>query len=330
MKLQNGFFMALALCTLTFSSCQEDDGNNQAQVQVPPTPTGVTAAQSGSTIVVSWNEVSNAASYKVYRSSSSTGAYSLMSSTSSSHGTNYIDNSPLSGYNYYKVSAVNSAGESSQSIAAYVNYTSNSSGNEGGEDEEEKGSTTIPSVPTGVSATVNGTSVNISWNSVSGATAYFVYRSSSDGVPYTQIQSTSSTTATDASPLEGLNYYKVTAANAAGESDRSSFAYCEYEDNTPPATPTGVAVKYQNYYLVVSWNAVPGAARYAVWYKRPIAAGNYTEYAEDFMWVDAPSISVSFQWATMYLGTYTFWVEAANSNYDKSAASNKVTYNLNK
>jgi hypothetical protein len=79
-------------------------------------PTGVTAsALSSTSIAISWNSVSDAVKYKIYRSGSSTGAYLeigesttlLYTDTGLSTGTTY----------YYKVSAISSVWVGTQSAA---------------------------------------------------------------------------------------------------------------------------------------------------------------------------------------------------------------------
>ena len=82
-----------------------------------------------------------------------------------------------------------------------------------------------PSAPTGVSATAGNGQVSISWTSVSGATSYNIYWSTTSGVtkttgtkltggtsPYTHTGRTNGTT----------YYYVVTAVNSYGESSESS------------------------------------------------------------------------------------------------------------
>ena len=95
--------------------CLRDGAGNP-----PNAPTGVSATLSGTQIQVSWNSVSNATSYKVYRSSSVNGSYTLIGSPTSNY---YNDANPLTGYNYYKVKAVNSTGESAFSNSAFCNYS---------------------------------------------------------------------------------------------------------------------------------------------------------------------------------------------------------------
>jgi fibronectin type 3 domain-containing protein len=82
-------------------------------------PTGlVTTGATVSSISLSWNASSGAAGYRVYRSSSLTGTYTQVETTS---GTTYT-NTGLTATTtyYYKVSAYNSAGESAQSGYVYA------------------------------------------------------------------------------------------------------------------------------------------------------------------------------------------------------------------
>ena len=183
----------------------------------PATPTNVTAtAQSSSSISVSWSAVTGATSYEVYYEVGSSTTKNLVSTVSSTSYT-HTGLSASTTY-YYYIKAINNAGASSFSSSAIATTTSGSGGG-----------TTKPSAPTGVTASNVGSAlipeIRISWNSVSGATSYKVYRSSSASGTYSQIgSSTSYTQLSDISPLNGYNYYKVKAVNSAGESDYSSSA----------------------------------------------------------------------------------------------------------
>ena len=91
------------------------------------------------------------------------------------------------------------------------------------------GGTTRPNPPTGINAWQDEyPSIVIAWNSVSSATSYDVYRSSSSYGTYYYQNSTSSTQLRDYEPFNGDNYYKVKAVNSAGESDFSDYAYAYY------------------------------------------------------------------------------------------------------
>ena len=203
-----------------------DDGTLSA-------PTGVSAVKDGSCIKISWNTVSVATSYNIYRSSSSSGTFSKLGSASN---TLYIDNSPLNGYNYYKVTAVKGSQESDKSVVVSVDY---STGNGGG-------TTTKPTAPTGVRVANEGSSlvpmITIRWNTVSDATSYNVYRSTSEYGSYSKIGSATLNVKVDDNPREGTTYYKVTAVNSAGESGYSNVASYTYKANDVAPCP----VQYGN------------------------------------------------------------------------------------
>ena len=85
--------------------------------------------------------------------------------------------------------------------------------------------TVIPSTPTGLTATVNGPSVALSWNVASNATSYYVERSLTSGGPYTTNGTTTTTSFTDTSVTNCTTYYYVVAAvNNIGESTNSNEA----------------------------------------------------------------------------------------------------------
>ncbi|MCL2444237.1 MAG: InlB B-repeat-containing protein [Treponema sp.] len=81
-------------------------------------PTGINAtATSASSITVSWNNVASASGYRVYRSTSATGTYTLVGTISSGATTTFTNTglSAASTTYFYRVTATNAEGESSQS-----------------------------------------------------------------------------------------------------------------------------------------------------------------------------------------------------------------------
>jgi hypothetical protein len=94
----------------------------------PPTPDGLAAAVvSSNQISLTWNGLTNAATFNVKRSSTNDGPYSVIASGVTA--TNYLDSGLGGGVYYYVVSAVNSNGESfnsaqaSAAIASPYNYS---------------------------------------------------------------------------------------------------------------------------------------------------------------------------------------------------------------
>jgi len=116
-----------------------------------PAPAGLIATpqSASSSIQVSWNAVSGAASYNVFRSASETGTYSSIGTTS---GTSYNDTGrTVSTPYYYKVSAVtsgNTEGELSDSVSATI-------------PAQTKSITQFRFADFSVNGTINGTNISV-------------------------------------------------------------------------------------------------------------------------------------------------------------------------
>ena len=108
---------------------------------------------------------------------------------------------------------------------AYSLY--NSATNSGG-----GGGGSVPASPTGVAAAAANAQVNLTWLASSGASGYYVKRSTTSGGPYTQVASLSALLYADNGVTNGTKYfYVVSALNTAGESANSA------EANATPAAP---------------------------------------------------------------------------------------------
>jgi fibronectin type 3 domain-containing protein len=85
------------------------------------------------------------------------------------------------------------------------------------------GKTSIPSVPTGLTALAANNQVALSWTASTGAMSYNVKRSTTSGSGYTTLTSLTTTSYTDTTPVNGTTYYYVVSAvNTGGESANSS------------------------------------------------------------------------------------------------------------
>jgi hypothetical protein len=91
-----------------------DGGNTGGTTSTPGVPTGVKAtALSSTSIRITWNAVSGATRCKIYSSRDSSSGFVFLAGTTMN---SYTDTFPKADETwYYKVSAVNSAGESAQS-----------------------------------------------------------------------------------------------------------------------------------------------------------------------------------------------------------------------
>ncbi|MDR1225535.1 MAG: fibronectin type III domain-containing protein [Prevotellaceae bacterium] len=245
-------------------STSNNGGGNDGTLSAP---TGVTTTKEGSSIRIAWSSVSSATSYKVYYSSSANGTYSSLGSATTQ--TYAYDNNPNSTDNYYKVKAVSGTTESEYSSSAYCNFSA------GG------GGATIPSAPTGVSATAqSSSSISVSWNAVSGATYYEVYYEIGTSSTKNLATTTYSTSYTHTELQAGTTYYYyIKAKNGAGASDYSSNANATTSSGVAaPSAPTGVTASRSprsSEYVTVSWNAVNGATSYKVYYSMS-ASGSYS------------------------------------------------------
>ena len=174
----------------------------------PSAPTLTAAAQSTTAIKLTWNAVTDATSYNVYREGSKIASVAT--------GTTYSDTGLNPNTQYcYRVTAVNSVGESAQSNEACATTQAETPA--------------VPSTPTNLTATAQSTTaIGLSWNSVSGATSYKVYREG------TYLIVVTGTTYSDTGLTPNTQYcYKVTAVNSAGESAKSNEACATTEaENT--------------------------------------------------------------------------------------------------
>lgn len=241
-----------ALCTYS----------KEEEITKPNAPTGVSAEAYSSYIKITWNYVNGADSYKVYRSTSANGTYSSLQTTSSTSYTDY-DASEGTTY-YYKVTAINSAGESNKSSYASAKI----------EPQVSK-----PSTPTGLSAYASSSCIELSWNSVSGADSYYIYRGTSS-YNCSYYDDTYSTSYRDCDVSEGKTYYyKVSAKNSAGESSQSSSASAEIKA-TNLDVPSNVKASYDSYYGVqITWKEVPLADKYYV-YRSKYRNSGYSKVGE--------------------------------------------------
>jgi hypothetical protein len=179
-------------------------------------PQNLMGTYNGTSISLTWNALSGATKYYIYRTMGSGSEYSssfsdatLIDSTTS---TSYTSTSGIySNYIYYYFVKARNA----TCISNTYNYTSVSTA-------------CSLSAPTGVTATANGTRANVAWNSVSGASKYYIYRytsaSATSNPPSSSAALIDSATTTSGSyaMLGGYNYYFVKAKGSTCTSGFSS------------------------------------------------------------------------------------------------------------
>jgi len=227
-----------------------------AVTRVPPVPVGVTGtALSESQIAISWNAVSGASAYKLYRSENAGGSFTLLT-TITALNVSYIDASlaPVTEY-FYKVSAVNGIGEGAQSdVVSAV--------------------TRIPPPDMIRAVPASASSISVTWSQIAGADNYKLYRSTNEDNPYEHIATTVELNYMDAVSDNTLKYfYKVSVVNVTGESALSVYASVEFKS---PDTPTGLsAFPLSSTSLQISWDSVQGASGYKLYHSNTTATGTY-------------------------------------------------------
>ena len=93
---------------------------------------------------------------------------------------------------------------------------------------------TLPGVPTGVTAAPADSQVTVSWNPSGGATSYNLYRATTSGSEASYQTGITTTSFTDTGLTDGTTYYyEVSAVNASGESALSSEV--QATPNPPPS-----------------------------------------------------------------------------------------------
>lgn len=254
-------------------------GGGGGGTTAPNAPTGIAATNVGTSsspqVKISWNSVSNATSYKVYRSASANGTYSQLGSSTSS--TYAYDNNPMSGYNYYKVKAVNSAGESSYSSYASFNNTGGGGGGGGG-------TSYSPCPPT---VNVSGTtSQTVTWTSSTSSgcgtpTSYEVYKYDpcSDNWELKTTTTSHSYSVSSSAVNPGINRYAVKAINNEGDAVNYGFS-----SSVSLAKPSTFNVqKLGNDGIKFTWSAVAKATGYKI-FQCSTANGTYVlfDYLDNF------------------------------------------------
>ena len=95
--------------------------------------------------------------------------------------------------------------------------------------------------PTGLTAAAGDSQITLSWNAVANAANYQVFRSLTNGGPYTPIYTVTTATYTDSPLLNGTNYsYVVIAGNGVGASANSAEVSARPVSTVPPTSSAAV------------------------------------------------------------------------------------------
>jgi beta-lactamase superfamily II metal-dependent hydrolase/fibronectin type 3 domain-containing protein len=168
-----------------------------------------------------------------------------------------------------------------------------------------------PAAPAGLTAVAGTSHVEVSWNSVGGATSYNVKRATVTGGPYTTIASPATNAHDDVTAVDGTQYfYVVSAVGPGGEGVDSAEVTA-----TPMAAPTGLTPTPGNNQVGLAWSAVTGATSYDV-KRATVTGGPYTTIASPASNAHTDSTAVN--------GTQYFYVVAAVNATGESINSAEV------
>ncbi len=280
----------------------------------PAAPTGLAATAGDSQVQLAWNANTegNLAGYDVHRSLTSGGPYAQLNAALITTET-YTDALAVNGTTYYYVvTAVDTSG--------------------GGSDVSNEASATPmdmtpPAAPTALVATASDGSVSLNWadNTEPDLLGYDVYRSTSSGGPYTQLNGLALSTSDylDGSLTNGTTYYYVvTASDLSGNVSANSFEDSATPlDSTPPAAPSGLSATANVNDIALNWsdNGEADLAGYDVW-RSLTSGGGYSK-------LNGALVSVSaFTDASASTGvTYYYVVTAADTSGNSSPNSNQAS-----
>lgn len=275
-----------------------DSTSVQATTMTPPpaAPTGVTAGNPGTlTIDVSWNTVTGADSYKVYRSTDDVDYNYVTLETGTSitdsglkHSTTY----------YYKVLAKNASGESALSTAV--------------------SETTLVGVdrPSLSSPDYLVDSILVYWDPVENATEYELQRSPADATTYTTVYTDADPYLVDTGITPGNDYrYRVRARNANGPGWWSS-SRSAYAPSSPPSPPTLHVDSSTDVAVDLSWS--DASAEYEVYRSTtsPVGTGDTLVYSGISRAFTDDSVSAS--------ETYYYAVRARNYAGDSGLSDEQM------
>ncbi|MBP1595591.1 MAG: exported protein of unknown function [Acidobacteria bacterium] len=271
-------------------------------------PTGVAAGEgaSGDKVPVSWNPVSGATTYKVYRSTSPTGSKTEISSWQAE--TRYDDITAVTGLTYYywiKAAADRSGGQASDFSAPHTGWRA-----------------LPPLTPPSAVAASDGTwidKVRVTWGAVAGASHYQVFRAESETGVKTAISPWQAAIRfDDVTATAGSAYFYWIKASADGTGGRASdFSVPGMGrralGDVNPATGLSATGGAFCGFVHVSWDRVIGATHYRVFRASP-ETGTRTAITP---WQTA----VGHDDTTAAPGSiYYYWIKAANNGDGKGSS----------
>ena len=223
-----------------------------ADTTAPTAPTALTAEARADGVHLAWGAATDdhaVASYTVYRAAAADFAPSEDTRLGTSTTTAFVDDARVPGTRYYRVVAVDAAGNVGPATAAV---------------EVVLPDTTAPETPAAPTATVGADGIALAWAAVGddvGVTGYTVHRGSTADfavAPENAVGQVAAPGYTDVPPAPGTYYYRVVATDAAGNVSAPSpaaTATVQAPDTTAPSAPGPATATLVDGTVQLRWTA---------------------------------------------------------------------------
>jgi len=242
------------------------EGWAKAITIIPPSSVSASNGTSTYRINLSWSTVADAVRYNIFRSTSLNGTYSLISwvegTTTTYNSTSSPSSSPITmgSHYFYKISSIDSESNESPLSSA------------------DEGWTETLSAPSGliVSQGTSTSGINVSWSSVSHASSYELYYSTSEIGTYYEYYSGSATSRSVTGRTPGRTYFfRVRSVDADGNVSLNCMPVSGWEAIDPPANPSTEPMNTAGYLRVYWTDNTSGESGFRI-YRSASENGTYS------------------------------------------------------
>ncbi len=205
---------------------------------------------------LSWNKVSGAKEYQVYRSTSKSGSFKRITTTDN---TSFVNTSTTAGKTYYyKVRAVAADGEKSEYSKVVSRICK------------------LPQPDLDSYSLADTGKIKLHWKKVEGAVKYEIYRATSKNGEFSRLGSTKNLYYTNSKITAGKTYYYKIKAVPENEDAASAFSNRIYRTCDLPRPEISLSTVDSSGKIKVSWKAISGAEKYEV-YRATSEKGEYSK-----------------------------------------------------